>query len=129
MMKWYIFGLHHTKCVVSYLPITAVNQILYSLCKNQYTYNCYIRIHVTVSSFPLTVPPSAPSAISLLHCTGTEMVIGWRAPVNNGGEPVYGYYLDQREKSQSTWHEINVKPVKERVYTVSHSTSVLPSLQ
>ncbi|KAK3515070.1 hypothetical protein QTP70_006035 [Hemibagrus guttatus] len=62
--------------------------------------------------------PSPPSAISLLHCTGTEMVIGWRAPVNNGGDPVKGYFLDQREKSQDMWHEVNVKPVKERVYTV-----------
>lgn len=82
-----------------------------------------------MSSFSLTVAPSAPSAISLLNCTGTEMVIGWRAPVNNGGDPVHGYYLDQREKSQSTWSEVNVKPVKERVYTVSHSAFVLSSLQ
>ncbi|XP_053467554.1 myomesin-3 [Ictalurus furcatus] len=67
---------------------------------------------------PAKLAPSAPSAISLLNCTGTEMVIGWRAPVNNGGDPVHGYYLDQREKSQSTWSEVNVKPVKERVYTV-----------
>ncbi|KAM9436580.1 myomesin-3 [Clarias gariepinus] len=62
--------------------------------------------------------PSAPSAISLLHCTGTEMVISWRAPVNNGGDLVRGYYLDQREKTQSTWREVNVKAVKERLYTV-----------
>lgn len=82
-----------------------------------------------MSSFLLTVAPSAPSAISLVNCTGTDMVICWRAPVNNGGDPVHGYYLDQREKSQSMWHQVNVKPVKERLYTVSHSTSVLPSLQ
>lgn len=46
----------------------------------------------------------------------------------NGGDPVYGYYLDQREKSQSKWSEVNIKPVKERVYTVSHSMSVFPSV-
>ncbi|XP_035382488.1 myomesin-3 [Electrophorus electricus] len=63
--------------------------------------------------------PTAPSAISLLRCTGIEMVIAWRAPASNGGDPVRGYYLDQREKSQSTWSEVNVRPVKDRVYTVS----------
>ncbi|XP_060717862.1 myomesin-3 [Tachysurus vachellii] len=62
--------------------------------------------------------PSSPSAISILHCTGTEMVIGWRAPANNGGDPVNGYFLDQQKKSEGLWHEVNIKPVKERVYTV-----------
>uniref|UniRef100_A0A8C1SRH5 Myomesin 3 n=1 Tax=Cyprinus carpio TaxID=7962 RepID=A0A8C1SRH5_CYPCA len=52
--------------------------------------------------------PSRPSAIALLHCTGAEMLIGWRAPANHGGDPVRGYYLDQREKSQSSWREISV---------------------
>ncbi len=63
--------------------------------------------------------PSRPSAIALLHCTGSEMLIGWRAPANHGGDPVRGYYLDQREKSQSSWREVNIKPAKERVYEVS----------
>ncbi|KTG03821.1 hypothetical protein cypCar_00037927, partial [Cyprinus carpio] len=63
--------------------------------------------------------PSRPSAIALLHCTGAEMLIGWRAPANHGGDPVRGYYLDQREKSQSSWREISVKPTKERVYEVT----------
>ncbi|XP_067303947.1 myomesin-3 isoform X1 [Pseudorasbora parva] len=63
--------------------------------------------------------PSCPSAIAVLHCTGGEMVIGWRAPANHGGDPVRGYYLDQRQKSQSTWQEVTVKPIKERVYKVT----------
>ncbi|XP_076868595.1 myomesin-3 [Brachyhypopomus gauderio] len=63
--------------------------------------------------------PSSPSAIALLNCTGSEMVIAWRAPERSGGEPVRGYYLDWREKSQSAWSEVNVRPVNERVYTVS----------
>ncbi|KAK2903649.1 hypothetical protein Q8A67_008362 [Cirrhinus molitorella] len=63
--------------------------------------------------------PSRPSAIALLNCSGREMMIGWRAPANHGGDPVRGYYLDQREKSQSIWREINIKPTKERVYEVT----------
>ncbi|XP_016149831.1 myomesin-3 [Sinocyclocheilus grahami] len=63
--------------------------------------------------------PSRPSAITLLRCTGAEMLIGWRAPANHGGDPVRGYFLDQREKSQSSWREISIKPTKERVYEVT----------
>ncbi|XP_029360148.1 myomesin-3 isoform X2 [Echeneis naucrates] len=66
--------------------------------------------------------PSAPSAIALLLCTGSEMVLSWRAPANNGGDPVRGYYLDQVEKGMETWREVNIKPVKKRqirVYNLS----------
>uniref|UniRef100_A0A3B5BB06 Myomesin 3 n=1 Tax=Stegastes partitus TaxID=144197 RepID=A0A3B5BB06_9TELE len=63
--------------------------------------------------------PSAPSAIALLLCTGSEMVLGWRAPSCNGGDPVRGYYLDKREKGMKVWREVNVKPVKERQFKVS----------
>ncbi|KAI3361242.1 hypothetical protein L3Q82_013438, partial [Scortum barcoo] len=67
--------------------------------------------------------PSAPSAIALLLCTGSEMVLGWRAPACNGGDPVRGYYLDQREKGMETWREVNVKPAKEKQFKVCNLTS------
>ncbi|XP_042346235.1 myomesin-3 [Plectropomus leopardus] len=67
--------------------------------------------------------PSAPSAIALLLCTESEMVVGWRAPAKNGGDPVRGYYLDQREKDMETWREVNVKPVEERQLKVGNLTN------
>uniref|UniRef100_A0A3Q4GV39 Myomesin 3 n=1 Tax=Neolamprologus brichardi TaxID=32507 RepID=A0A3Q4GV39_NEOBR len=67
--------------------------------------------------------PSAPSAIALLLCTGSEMVLGWRAPFSDGGSPVRGYYLDQKEKGMEIWREVNVKPVKERQFKVCNLTS------
>ncbi|KAL4657592.1 myomesin-3 [Arapaima gigas] len=62
--------------------------------------------------------PSSPSAVALLNCSGTDMVIGWRAPASNGGDPIRGYYLDQRNAASIDWHEVNVKPIKDRVYKV-----------
>nr|XP_054596971.1 myomesin-3 isoform X2 [Nothobranchius furzeri] len=67
--------------------------------------------------------PSCPSAIALLLCTGSDMVLGWKAPSSNGGNPVCGYYLDQREKGEELWREVNVKSTKERKYKVSNLTS------
>ncbi|KAF7648754.1 hypothetical protein LDENG_00152440 [Lucifuga dentata] len=67
--------------------------------------------------------PSSPSAIALLLCTDSEMVLTWRAPAYNGGDPVHGYYLDQREKGMDIWREVNIKPVKERQYKVCNLTS------
>uniref|UniRef100_A0A3B3WDU2 Myomesin 3 n=1 Tax=Poecilia mexicana TaxID=48701 RepID=A0A3B3WDU2_9TELE len=57
--------------------------------------------------------PSPPSAIALLLCTESEMVLGWRAPSSNGGGSVHGYYLDQKEKGMEIWREVNIKPAKE----------------
>lgn len=76
-------------------------------------------------SLLLLVPdvPSAPSAIALLLCTGSEMVLSWRAPAHNGGSPVCGYYLDQREAGTEVWREVNVKPAKERRFKVSAVTA------
>nr|XP_046254368.1 myomesin-3 [Scatophagus argus]XP_046254370.1 myomesin-3 [Scatophagus argus] len=67
--------------------------------------------------------PSAPSAIALLLCTGSEMVLGWRAPAHNGGDPVRGYYLDQREKEVKIWREVNIRPAKERQFKVCNLNS------
>lgn len=71
--------------------------------------------------------PSAPSAISLLLCSGSEMVLGWRAPSCHGGSPVQGYYLDQREKGTETWREVNVKPAKKRQFKVSDALNSIKS--
>ncbi|XP_055020131.1 myomesin-3 isoform X2 [Boleophthalmus pectinirostris] len=77
---------------------------------------------------PITVKaalrvPSAPSAIVLLLCTDSEMVVGWRAPARSGGDPVRGYYLDQKEEGEEVWREVNEKAVPERKLKVSNLTS------
>lgn len=56
------------------------------------------------------------------------MVLGWRAPFSDGGSPVRGYYLDQKEKGMEIWREVNVKPVKERQFKVGNAESFGPFL-
>ncbi|KAG5857994.1 hypothetical protein ANANG_G00025390 [Anguilla anguilla] len=63
--------------------------------------------------------PSAPSCVALLNCTGSEMVIGWKAPASSGGDGVRGYFLDQMDAALQLWHEVNATPVRERIYKVS----------
>ncbi|XP_056142190.1 myomesin-3 [Lampris incognitus] len=66
--------------------------------------------------------PSSPQAIVLLLCTGSEMILSWRAPACDGGDTVRGYYLDQREKGLDTWREVNAKPAREKPYKVTNLT-------
>ncbi|XP_024917238.1 myomesin-3 [Cynoglossus semilaevis] len=83
------------------------------------------RVSLYIFFLYLVLPdvPSPPSAIALLLCTGSEMVLGWRAPQSRGGAPILGYYLDQREDEQVTWREVNVKSVKERQFKVCSLSS------
>uniref|UniRef100_A0A670IPN7 Myomesin 3 n=1 Tax=Podarcis muralis TaxID=64176 RepID=A0A670IPN7_PODMU len=63
--------------------------------------------------------PSAPRAFALLSCGKDNMTIAWKPPKRKGGTTILGYFLDQHDVSQIEWHEINIKPIAQRVYTVT----------
>lgn len=63
--------------------------------------------------------PSAPYDIALLHCDGQSMVLNWKRPVRCGGAEVTDYYVDKYNVAKKEWHEVNVPPIKERLYKVS----------
>ncbi|XP_052345363.1 M-protein, striated muscle-like isoform X2 [Oncorhynchus keta] len=69
------------------------------------------------------VAPSPSTAIALLLCTGSGMILTWRVPANNGGDPVRSYYLDQKDKELDSWRNVNTKPAKERQHKSAVPTS------
>uniref|UniRef100_A0A8C7LHA5 Myomesin 2 n=1 Tax=Oncorhynchus kisutch TaxID=8019 RepID=A0A8C7LHA5_ONCKI len=76
-------------------------------------------------SSPLSVKaalttPSAPYDIALLACDGESMVLNWKHPVHSGGSPVVEYYIDKHRHGEHTWREINIPPIKERLFKVEH---------
>ncbi|XP_026558631.1 myomesin-3 isoform X1 [Pseudonaja textilis] len=64
--------------------------------------------------------PSAPRDFALLNCGKDTMTIGWKPPKHKGGSKILGYFLDQQDTTQADWHETNIKPIAERVYTVTN---------
>ncbi|XP_042295146.1 myomesin-3 [Sceloporus undulatus] len=66
--------------------------------------------------------PSPPRSFALLNCEKNNMTIGWKPPQRKGGTTILGYFLDQHDVSEIDWHEINVKPIPQRVYTVTNLT-------
>ncbi|KAI5108533.1 myomesin-2, partial [Silurus meridionalis] len=79
-------------------------------------------------SAPLTVKaalklPSIPYDIALLHCDGQSMVLNWKRPVRCGGADIKSYYIDKCNVAKKVWHEVNVPPIKERLYKVPNLTS------
>uniref|UniRef100_A0A8C7MW87 Myomesin 2 n=1 Tax=Oncorhynchus kisutch TaxID=8019 RepID=A0A8C7MW87_ONCKI len=76
-------------------------------------------------SSPLSVKaaltiPSAPYDIALLACDGESMVLNWKRPVHSGGSPVAEYYINKRRHGEHTWREVNIPPIKERLFKVEH---------
>uniref|UniRef100_A0A8C3KLJ9 Myomesin 3 n=1 Tax=Calidris pygmaea TaxID=425635 RepID=A0A8C3KLJ9_9CHAR len=68
---------------------------------------------------PAIARPSAPHGFVLLNCGKTAMTIGWKPPKHKGGTKILGYFLDQHDTSELDWHEVNIHPIPQRVYTVS----------
>lgn len=66
--------------------------------------------------------PSAPYDIALLYCDGESMVLNWKRPAHSGGAEVTDYYIDRCNVTRKAWKEVNVPPVKERIYKVPNLT-------
>ncbi|XP_077193716.1 myomesin-3 [Paroedura picta] len=64
--------------------------------------------------------PSAPRGFALLSCGKDNMTIGWKPPKRKGGTTILGYFLDQHDVSEIDWHEVNIKPIAQRVYTFTN---------
>ncbi|XP_031434542.1 myomesin-2 isoform X1 [Clupea harengus] len=64
--------------------------------------------------------PSAPYDISLLSCDGTSMVLNWKRPLKSGGSKVSEYYIDKSNMAKNVWKEVNIPPIKERIYKVEN---------
>ncbi|XP_062996879.1 myomesin-3 isoform X2 [Elgaria multicarinata webbii] len=64
--------------------------------------------------------PSAPRSFALLNCGKDNMTIGWKPPKRKGGTTILGYFLDQHDVSEIDWHEFNIKPIPQRVCTVTN---------
>uniref|UniRef100_A0A8B9J2C6 Myomesin 3 n=1 Tax=Amazona collaria TaxID=241587 RepID=A0A8B9J2C6_9PSIT len=69
---------------------------------------------------PAIACPSAPHGFVLLHCGKTNMTIAWKPPKRKGGAKILGYFLDQHDTAELDWHEVNIQPIPQRVYTVSN---------
>uniref|UniRef100_A0A674NRL5 Myomesin 2 n=1 Tax=Takifugu rubripes TaxID=31033 RepID=A0A674NRL5_TAKRU len=79
-------------------------------------------------SAPITIkaaltPPSAPYDISLLSCDGHSMLLTWKKPLFSGGSKIKEYYVDKRRSGTTTWREVHIPPVSERVYKVEGLTA------
>ncbi|KAL7890383.1 hypothetical protein AOLI_G00026410 [Acnodon oligacanthus] len=66
--------------------------------------------------------PSAPYDIALLHCDGESMVLNWKRPAHSGGTEVTDYYIDKCNVAKKAWKEVNVPPIKKRLYKVLNLT-------
>nr|XP_020655796.1 myomesin-3 isoform X1 [Pogona vitticeps]XP_020655799.1 myomesin-3 isoform X3 [Pogona vitticeps] len=76
-------------------------------------------------SDPITVRqaiscPSAPRGFALLNCGKDRMTIAWKPPKRKGGTTILGYFLDQHNVSEIDWHEVNIKPIAQRMHTVTN---------
>lgn len=88
-----------------------------------------LKKHLDVSKRLLTflvAIPGKPTGVTLLEAVKDCMVLGWSAPVNDGGADIRGYFVDYRAVKGDVagkWHEMNHQAVTTTSYKVSSSAS------
>uniref|UniRef100_A0A674PGX9 Myomesin 2 n=1 Tax=Takifugu rubripes TaxID=31033 RepID=A0A674PGX9_TAKRU len=73
----------------------------------------------------LCLGPTFDSALSQLYfiCDGHSMLLTWKKPLFSGGSKIKEYYVDKRRSGTTTWREVHIPPVSERVYKVEGLTA------
>ncbi|GCC34673.1 myomesin-3 isoform X1 [Chiloscyllium punctatum] len=66
--------------------------------------------------------PSAPYGLTQLYSGKNEMVIGWKEPRFPIGPEILGYFLDFCDAVDAEWHEVNIKPIKTKLYKIQNLT-------
>uniref|UniRef100_A0A8C5FZF9 Myomesin-2-like n=1 Tax=Gouania willdenowi TaxID=441366 RepID=A0A8C5FZF9_GOUWI len=82
-----------------------------------------LTVKAALSDTFFSATPSAPYDIAVLNCDGHSMVLNWKKPLHSGGAEIKEYYVDKRRSGTTMWREVNIPPVKERVYKVEGLTS------
>lgn len=62
-------------------------------------------------------PPDAPSQPEILGYTPNSCSLTWNPPLNTGGKPVTGYYVEKRERG-GEWLKVNNYPTPNTSFTV-----------
>ncbi|XP_059510392.1 myomesin-3 [Stegostoma tigrinum] len=81
----------------------------------------------SVESTPIAVNnpiflPSAPYGLTQLSSGKNEMFIGWKEPRFPIEAEILGYFLDFCDAVDAAWHEVNIKPIKTKIYKVQNLT-------
>lgn len=66
---------------------------------------------VTKDPFRLPGPPEKPQ---VAQYTKSSMLVTWEPPLDSGGSPVTGYWLEKKEKRGAYWARVNRAPISKR---------------
>ena len=80
--------------------------------------SCYlIYLHQMINRF--TDPPGPPSAPEPTDITKESCELTWKAPENDGGSPIIGYFIERAQTGSSRWLRCNKEPVSDKTYKVT----------
>lgn len=72
-----------------------------------------------------TAIPGPPSTPWLSFVSRESLTVCWNEPVTDGGNTVFGYHLQMKERSSLLWQKVNKMPISGNQWRV---TNVCPGL-
>lgn len=55
--------------------------------------------------------PGPPGKPKVLERTKGSMLVSWTPPLDNGGSPITGYWLEKREEGSTYWSRVSRAPI------------------
>ncbi|NXN96316.1 MYOM1 protein, partial [Rhinopomastus cyanomelas] len=73
-------------------------------------YSSYVFVRDADAEFPGA--PGAPLDVQCLDANKDYVIVSWKQPAVDGGNPILGYFIDRCEVGTSHWTQCNETPVK-----------------
>ncbi|XP_072180963.1 twitchin-like [Diadema setosum] len=64
--------------------------------------------------------PGAPDTPELTDIKDFSLTVNWSPPRDDGGSPILGYYVEQKDKFSSRWQRVKSSPIMDLKYTVTN---------
>lgn len=74
--------------------------------ENRYGKSTAITSPIVIAQYPFSVP-AAPGTPFVSTVTKYSMIVEWEPPAKDGGSPIVGYHLEQKEKNSILWTKSN----------------------
>ncbi|XP_038155812.1 titin-like [Cyprinodon tularosa] len=87
--------------------------------ENRYGKSQFIETETVIAQYPFK-PPGPPINIHVVQASKSVMIVAWDKPDSDGGSPIIGYHIENKDQSSILWTKVNRSPVTENQYKVTN---------
>ncbi|CAL9697291.1 unnamed protein product [Knipowitschia caucasica] len=87
--------------------------------ENRYGKSAYVESDSVVAKYPFN-PPGPPLELHAVSATKSAVIIAWRQPEADGGNPIIGYHIECKDQSSILWTKLNRNLINENQFKATN---------